>query len=152
MEASRMIDLINRYQEARHTVSRRLDAMVRRYTEEVTTDQFLTLRYIYLHEPCTPSELSVDFCVNKSAVTAILNRLEDKRYIERVRDEKDRRVVYLSLTVAGRNLHDEMIGRIYRDLSRHLQEFRPEELDAFIRTYERLAEVMSREDNGGENQ
>ncbi|MEM5591745.1 MarR family transcriptional regulator [Niallia circulans] len=44
----------------------------------------------------------------KSAITPIINRLVEKGWVERTRDEKDRRVIYLTLTSAGKVIFGEM--------------------------------------------
>ena len=53
----------------------------------------------------TPSFVSKELMVTLGTVTTCLNNLERKGYIERIRSDQDRRVVYLHLTKKGRLVH-----------------------------------------------
>ena len=53
----------------------------------------------------TPSKVSKELMVTLGTVTTSLNNLERKGYIERIRSDQDRRVVYLHLTKKGRLVH-----------------------------------------------
>lgn len=82
------------------------------------------------------------FGVNKSAVTAMTNRLVDKGWLRRDRDENDRRVIVLSLTEQGEAWVEEMDRSVYRLVEEVIARFPEEEIETFIRTYERLARVL----------
>lgn len=82
------------------------------------------------------------FGVNKSAVTAMTNRLVDKGWLRRDRDENDRRVIVLSLTEQGEAWITEMDRSVYRLVEEVIARFPEEEIETFIRTYERLARVL----------
>ena len=99
MDKRELQDLIDRFDEFAFTVARKCFVAV---TKEqigggLTSDQHLTMRYIKTCL-CTSSQLADVFYVNKSAITAIMNRLSDKGYVERVPDTRDRRVIHLQLT------------------------------------------------------
>jgi len=51
-----------------------------------------------------PSEISRIFSVSKPNVTTLINRLVDGGYVQRSHDEKDRRVIKISITDKGRKL------------------------------------------------
>ncbi|WNQ11363.1 MarR family transcriptional regulator [Paenibacillus aurantius] len=135
--------LIERYERATFVVNRRLNAMIKeRMEEELTLDQYSTIRYIRGRGSCTSSELADSFCVGKSSITAIVNRLADKDLIRRLPDEKDRRVTYLTLTEEGERLAQAGEEKIQELLSGYLQHFDEEEARQFIQTYEKLARVL----------
>lgn len=144
-------DIIRRYERAQFTVNRQLNVMMRDIVpEEITVDQYATLRYIHQQEPCTSSELAEVFCVAKSSISAIITRLFDKQLIVREPDEKDRRVTYLALTGKGKMLSGELEKRIQEKLAQYLGAFNTEEARHFIETYEKLASVlMENEEKGG---
>ncbi|WP_409291194.1 MarR family winged helix-turn-helix transcriptional regulator [Peribacillus sp. SCS-37] len=110
--------------------------------DEVTSDQHYMLRYIYKSRECTSTELAEVFEVKKSAITAIINRLWEKDLIERTRDEKDRRVVYLSLTEKGEAMYLEAEERIYLLVESLISRFEQEEIEKFLETYEKLNKVL----------
>lgn len=139
-------EYIARFEAVSFTVSRRLNSLIREVIDEdLTLDQFLTLRYIFNRENCTAGELAEKFCVNRSATTAITSRLADKNYIQRMQDEKDRRVVSFSLTKQGKKIYEAAAERINRVLAGFIEQFSQEEIDQFLRTYEKLAVIVERE-------
>ena len=89
------------------------------------------------------SELADCFCVGKSSITAIVTRLFEKGYVKRIPDEKDRRVVYLTLTEEGLAISEQMEKVIQSWLGGVLSHFNDEEAELFISKYEKLARVLA---------
>lgn len=136
-------ELVDRYIELTHEVWKRGEALTKEEIgEEVTNDQHYLLRYIYRRQRCTTTELAEAFSVQKSAITAIMNRLVEKNMIERVQDKNDRRVLYLTLTKEGRTLFEKTEARVFNLVESIIQQFGQEEIETFIRTYEKLANVL----------
>jgi DNA-binding MarR family transcriptional regulator len=74
----------------------------RRMVEHDLTDaQWKPLWMLKLGRASTAIELAREMDIDAGAVTRMLDRLEGKGLIERVRSEADRRVVHLRLTAAG---------------------------------------------------
>ncbi|CAM4357624.1 DNA-binding MarR family transcriptional regulator [Paenibacillus endophyticus] len=143
MDRALLKNIIDRYEAANFLVNRRLNAMIRELMpEDLTVDQFSTLRYLRSHDRSTSSELADIFCVGKSSITAIINRLFDKNLIQRLTDEKDRRVIYLTLTEEGNQVCDRMADKIDVLLARYIERFEEQEALGFIETFERLAKEM----------
>jgi len=135
--------LIDRYEAANFLVNRRLNAMIRELMpDDLTVDQFSTLRYLRSREKSTSSELADIFCVGKSSITAIITRLFDKNLIQRFPDEKDRRVIYLALTEEGNQVCDLMEEKIQVLLAKYINRFEEQEANYFIETFEKLAKEM----------
>ena len=77
----------------------------------------------------TPSKVSKELMVTLGTVTTSLNNLERKGYIERIRSEQDRRVVYLHLTKKGRLLH-RLHKRFHKAMvEKIIDGMSPEEMD-----------------------
>lgn len=137
-------DLIRRYERANFVVERQLHAQLKdMMPEELTVDQFKMMRYMRYSERSTPSELSDIFCVGKSSITAIISRLSDKGLIQRLTEENDRRIVILVLTDEGKRLCNLMEERVEAMLAGFINHFEQDEALLFIRTFEKLAGVMS---------
>jgi DNA-binding MarR family transcriptional regulator len=61
-----------------------------------------------VHGPCAHRDLAVALDVAPATVTAVVDGLERRGHVTRVRDERDRRVVRVALTATGRaRLADE---------------------------------------------
>jgi DNA-binding MarR family transcriptional regulator len=110
--------------------------------EDMTNDQYYLLRYIKKKAKCTSTELASMFGVNKSAITAMTNRLVEKGLIQRTRDQNDRRVVYLTLTERGDEWITETEEKIHKLVESFITKFSEEEIEAFIQTYEKLAHIL----------
>ncbi len=85
----------------------------------LTIPQVMVLRAIYSLGDVTVKRISDDVSLSQATVTTILNRLEDKKLVERVRSQLDKRVVNARLTEQGREvlaaapplLHEKFIQR-----------------------------------------
>jgi DNA-binding MarR family transcriptional regulator len=84
-----------------------LMALMRREVEArmaehgLTDAQWKPLWMLQMGRASTAMELAREMSVDAGAITRMLDRLETKGLIERVRSESDRRVVKLRLTVEG---------------------------------------------------
>jgi DNA-binding MarR family transcriptional regulator len=137
--------LIDRYERATLVVTRRMAALLRdTIAGDLTLDQYNIIRHINRRRMCTATELSEIYCVGKSAITAIADRLAEKGLIRRTPDRNDRRVIFLSLTQKGEQLCETLSGRIQQVLSRYLSHFTTEEVSTFIGTFEKLARLLEK--------
>jgi len=85
----RAIDLHSRKLEADH---------------HITTPQLVALTIIGASDGMFPSELAQRMHLSPSTVVGILDRLERKKYINRLRSTEDRRRVHVALTERGRQV------------------------------------------------
>lgn len=135
--------LIRRYQRSINTIYRSVNNVIKRYIHsDITVDQFSILQFIHQHDQCTSTQIAQSFGIGKSAVTASTNRLYDKNLIARHRDESDRRIVYLSLTDAGKKFVTQIEKEIYRIIGEKLRYFHLTEIEKFIHSLEKLASMM----------
>src|SRR4051794_645553 len=65
-----------------------------------------------LDEPLPMSRIADTLRCDRSAVTWITDRLEERGYVERRADERDRRVKLLALTDEGRRVREEIRRRL----------------------------------------
>lgn len=144
MEEIMIQELIDRYIAVSFKVTKKAESLIKEQIgDDLTNDQHYILRYIYQTEECTSSELAEVFKVNKSAITAIINRMADRGLIKRTRDESDRRVVYLTLTDEGNILFEKTEDRIHCLVESIITKFNIDEIQHFIQTYEKLADILN---------
>ncbi len=79
----------------------RREVELRMTQHDMTDAQWRPLWLLKSGKATTAIELAREACIDAGAVTRMVDRLEDKGLIERVRSETDRRVVHLRLTPAG---------------------------------------------------
>jgi DNA-binding MarR family transcriptional regulator len=93
--------------------------------------QFRALRFLFLNENATSSQLASDVDISPSSSAQLADRLEKLGFLKRFHDEKDRRIVRLCITDEGKKelqrLKESMyqtVNSIYSCLSeKDLQEF-----------------------------
>ena len=137
-------ELIDRYVSVSFEVNKKAESLIKSQIEEdITIDQHYIIRYIQNSNECTSSELAEAFEDNKSAITAIINRLADRGLIERTRDENDRRVVYLTLSEKGKDMSRKTQEKVHLLVESLITQFDEMEITNFINTYEKLALILT---------
>lgn len=136
-------DLVDRYIDLSFSVKKRASSLIQEQIgSDLTEDQLYILRYIYRAGTCTSTQLAEYFDVQKSAITAITTRMWDKGFIARKRDNKDRRVIYISLTEKGKDLYLLTEKRVHSLVETLIKKFDQEEITRFIETYEKINRVL----------
>lgn len=126
-----------------NTIFRSINTVLKeRIHSDLTTDQFTTLQFIRNNERCTSTQIAQAFGIGKSAVTAQINRLYDKALIKRVRDDQDRRNIYLFVTEKGVELVEYTEEKLYTYLGEKLTHFEMDEIRFFIQSLEKLATLL----------
>lgn len=143
LEQRKIFELIDKYLELTHDVWKNSENLIRdEISDDLTNDQHYILRYIYKNGKATTTGLAEAFSVQKSAITAIINRLVDKNLIMRTYDETDRRFIFLTLTEEGKVLYEKTEEKIYNLVRSIITQFDPNEIENFISTYEKLAKII----------
>lgn len=143
MSRDHILDAVNRYIDVSFSVTKKAEALItEQIGSDLTHDQHYILRYINRAESCTSTELADVFEVKKSAITAIISRLWEKGFIQRTRDENDRRVVYLTLTETGNEFFQKTEEKIQQLVEQFITRFEPTEIEQFIETYEKLNKII----------
>ncbi len=86
-------------------IIRAIDLRSKKLSKEagITGPQLLILQELARVDGITAKEVSTNIHLSQATVTSILDRLEAKRFIKRVRSDSDRRRVALFLTDDGTN-------------------------------------------------
>ena len=79
----------------------------------------------------TASDLARELMTDTGSMTRMLDRLEEKGFIERSRDGEDRRVVQVRLTGKGESLADKMAAIGLASVNHHLRGFSDDEITMF---------------------
>lgn len=78
----------------------------------------------------------------KSATSKMLKGLEEKNYIERITDTKDRRVVYIVLTETGNKIIQDSTKRMQEFTDKTIQKMGEEDTRKLIQILKRLYDSM----------
>ncbi len=86
-----------------YKVSRDLKVhMEEQLAPSLTESQLVVIEFIMNHEQVKPSDLIEYVATTPAAITTLVDRMVKNGLIERVRDEHDRRIVWLHLTEKGK--------------------------------------------------
>jgi MarR family transcriptional regulator, organic hydroperoxide resistance regulator len=121
-----------------------LNLMSEQLFEQLSFMQYSLLRILYEKEPLRMSELADLLGIHKSAVTVKVEKLEKKGLIERERDRQDRRNIYLYVSPKGKKQYEETEEKITQFLTDIMQQLSPEEMEAFLDGYVKIASAIKR--------
>ena len=79
----------------------------------------------------TAADLAREQMTDTGAMTRMLDRLEEKGFVERTRSSTDRRIVEVALTTKGKQLADSMTQVAINALNHHLRNFSSAEIAQF---------------------
>lgn len=89
------------------------------------------------------SELANALQLTAGAVTSASDKLIDRGYVKRTRDEIDRRVVYLEITDKGRETMTELRSQGRQTMKAVFAHLSEEELQQFIDSFEKASHVIT---------
>ncbi|MBN2713340.1 MAG: MarR family transcriptional regulator [Planctomycetes bacterium] len=112
---------------------------------KTTVPQLLCLYSISRNPEQTMSDLAKDVNLGISTVNGIVDRLEVKALIKRIRGEKDRRKVFLELTRDGKKLVKNAPPLLQEQLSTRLKELPELEQAAISLSLEKIIQLMEGE-------
>ena len=131
---------------------RRLMQAGEHYTKELnkiynaSAAQINCLLALYENGPLPPSQIAKHVMVNSSTVTGIIDRLEKKDLVKRLRISQDRRVITIELTKNGKKLAENAPPPIQQKIIDGLNKLSPEEIDKIALTLKRLTDLLDVQD------
>ena len=96
---------------------------------DLTNAQWIPLFKLFMGSASTVAELARECQLDTGAMTRLLDRLEAKGLLKRVRSSEDRRVVNLELTAQGRVAAQQIPAALCRVQNAHLRGFSHAEWD-----------------------
>ncbi|MDT8446524.1 MAG: MarR family transcriptional regulator [bacterium] len=109
---------------------------------DLTAPQLVCLGQIAAQGPVSVAHLAKAVFLSASTVVGILDRLELKGLVQRARDLKDRRVVWVSLTEAGQSFAKTAPSPLQDKLSDRLGDLQRDQQLAICQSLERIVELM----------
>ncbi|WP_430742370.1 MarR family winged helix-turn-helix transcriptional regulator [Bacillus atrophaeus] len=109
----------------------------------VTPAQLFVLASLKKHGSCKISEIAERMEVKPSAVTLMVDRLEQKNLVVRKHDTEDRRVINISLTAEGDKKFEDILTGRKAILARYLSFLTEEELLQAAQITQKLAQAAA---------
>ncbi|WP_373370767.1 MarR family winged helix-turn-helix transcriptional regulator [Lederbergia panacisoli] len=130
---------------------RYISAIIKQKGRELLTDfsitppQFVALQWLFEEGDMTIGDLSNKMYLACSTTTDLIDRMEKKELVMRVRDPKDRRVVRIHLLDKGEKIIDEVIKKRQVYLQDVLNDFTADEVLTLKDNLSRLHKVMRKD-------
>ncbi len=132
---------IRRLMQAREYYTKELD---KKY--QVSAPQLNSLLILYENGPLPPSQIARHIMVKSSTVTGIIDRLEHKRLVRRVRNSPDRRVITIELTEAGKALAQNAPPPIQQKILDGLKTLPRNEIEQIVHSLNTLTHMLDVQD------
>ena len=92
------------------------------------------------------SDLGRRICASKPGMTFLTDRLINEGKLERKYDEKDRRIVYVSLTDAGKDFMKKHREEEKEEIKKNLSKLGDEDIEVLCDSFDRIKEIISKLD------
>lgn len=108
----------------------------------VTGPQLLVLHAINRSKELTTGNIAKEVNLSQATVTSILDRLEAKEYVKRIRSTQDKRKVFVSLTIKGQHLVDSAPELLQDKLINNLLSLPVDEQQKMLEALQQLSTMM----------
>jgi DNA-binding MarR family transcriptional regulator len=135
--AEEVLTALRRLIRATDLQSRQLERTV-----GLTAPQLLLLQLLRQRGQMTIGALAKDMNLSQATVTTVMDRLEDRGLVERLRGETDKRKVYAVLTAEGEKLVASAPPLLQQSFIRQFQDLQPWEQSMILSCLQRVAQMM----------
>ncbi len=111
-------------------------------TAGITAPQLLLLRAIHDQGEVTIGEIANEVSLSQATVTTILDRLEKRELVYRVRSNRDKRKVHAYLTEAGRDLLQNAPLPLQEHFIRQFKDLKNWEQTMILSSLQRVVQMM----------
>jgi len=109
---------------------------------KVTLQQYLALDILTKKGKCMMTELSQALGVALSTMTELANRLVKRRFVKKIKDSKDHRIVWVNLTRRGLRIIQEINKKKQRHISSILEKLTQHERQILIDILKRISQTV----------
>ncbi|QMT59738.1 MarR family winged helix-turn-helix transcriptional regulator [Legionella sp. PC997] len=108
----------------------------------LTVPQIVCLYEIYENGRLTISALSKKIYLSMSTIVGVIDRLEEKQFVNRTRDIHDRRIIYIDITEKGKEFVSASPYLLHNRLNDNLQVLTVEEQIALANSINLLVDLL----------
>ena len=113
---------------------------------QVSSPQLNCILTLYENGPLPPSQIAKYIMVKSSTVTGIIDRLEQKGLVTRLRNSPDRRVITIELTETGKRLANNAPPPIQQKIIDGLRRLPEGEIEEIVRGLTKLTRMLEVQD------
>ena len=116
-------------------------------TGKISVPQFVLLNLVSHFNKMKMNEIARHLKVSLPAATGLVDRLVGMDMIERSGDEKDRRVIYISLTQKGSQILKKVMDTRKQAITEIFGNLTDEERTAYLQIIKKLVMIMKEQEN-----
>jgi len=113
---------------------------------QVSSAQLNCILTLYEYGPLPPSKIANHIMVKSSTVTGVVDRLENKGFVERMRNSPDRRVITIQLTETGKKLAQNAPPPIQQKIIDSLRQTEKAKIDQIVHCLSMLTDMLDVQD------
>lgn len=136
-----IIYYLRRLEQAEEIYTKRLNKLYK-----VSSTQLQCLIVLLENGPLPISKIANKIMVNSSTATGIIDRLEKKGFVKRLRISSDRRVIIIDLTKSGKAIAEKAPPPVQQKLVDGLSELEEKDLEQIIDVFVKLTSVLDVQD------
>ena len=144
MENNISMQIMKRLRQIIQEISRHSKQLQEKH--KITLPQLICLYEISDHGPIAIGALTQIVFINNSTVTGIIDRLERRNLVQRVRISKDRRQVHVEITQAGINFLENAPTPIHHRFMEKLEKMDPRNVSLLMWSLELLVDMLAQTD------
>ena len=111
---------------------------------DITPGQCMVLKMLSMLKNCTMTDLSKHFGVTMGNMTGIIDRLIIERYVKRIADPSDRRLVRIKLSPKGRRLITKIDKHRKAHFKKMLEKMSKQDVNTMLGIMERLVFALKK--------
>lgn len=113
-------------------------------TYQLNITEFSVMELLFHQGRQTTQTIKDKILIASSSTTYVIDQLEKKDYVERMIDERDRRITYVSLSEKGHKLIQEIFPTHAETISDCFSDLNTEELEQFFKTLAKLNRALDK--------
>ena len=110
--------------------------------EDITFTQWRVLMCLRDGLANTCADISRELAHDKGSMTRLIDQLEGRGFLKRQRDREDRRIVFLTLTAAGRAAVNRLVPKLVNYYNELLTSFSQQELKLLTHLLKKLRDAL----------
>lgn len=110
---------------------------------EITLPQFLVLGHLEHNGKSKMNNLAKNFKISPSAITGLIDRLLAQELVARKADVSDRRIVWIELTIRGREIIKSIKKQKTETLIRVFEKISPQDREHYLSILEQVVKITA---------
>jgi DNA-binding MarR family transcriptional regulator len=123
-------------------VARKIMAATRDKRSPISSEMKSRLLQLLVSGQVTPTEISRVLCISKPNVTTLISKLIEDGLAQRSHDEKDRRVIYVTITEKGKKAVQRYRKVIKKYMLKVFEQFSADELKDILAGVEKFQSML----------